>query len=318
MKKIKILAPATIANMVCGFDVLGMAVAAPQDEMYMELNHTGTITINHIDEFNLSTQPQQNVAGVALEALLAQLNQPNIGFAITINKQIKPGSGLGSSAASAAGAVVGANYLLGQPFTNIQLVAFAMAGEAFASGAAHPDNVAPCIYGGITLVRSASPLDIISLQYPPLYVAIAHPQIEIKTADARKILKTEIALKTATQQWANVGALVAGLLQSNYSLIGRALHDVVAEPLRSKLIPSFDIIKQQCLSLGAIGGGISGSGPSIFMLCDTELTATKIANNMQQYYSTIAIACNTYTTSINSKGVTITEVQNKVKMYELL
>lgn len=198
-QSIKIKAPATIANMVCGFDILGFAVAEPYDEMTITLKKEPGISIVHTDDHQLPTEPNDNVAGVALQAMLSELTMP-VGFDVIIHKHIKPGSGLGSSAASAAGAVVAANYLLGEVFNKESLVQFAMHGEKLASGVKHADNITPCIYGGITLIRSIFPLDIIPLQPPPLFVTIVHPQIEVKTADARSILKKQVYLKDAIKQ----------------------------------------------------------------------------------------------------------------------
>lgn len=306
--KIKILAPATIANMVCGFDILGMAINNPQDVMEMQLNNTGNIVITHTDNYNLPTQPTKNVAGVALLALQKNLASKTIGFNVTINKIIKPGSGLGSSAASAAGAVVGANYLLNKIFNNNQLVEFAMHGEELASGVKHADNITPCIFGGVTLIRSSNPLDIIPLPAPPLFVTVVHPQIEIKTSDARQILRKEVSLKNAITQWGNVAGLVAGLLQNNYPLIARSLNDVIIEPVRSVLINGFATVKNNSLACGALGGGISGSGPSIFMLSKTLITAQHVETEMKNIYTKMGLNFYTYVTTINNNGVIIEEI----------
>ena len=220
MKKVTVQAPATIANLVCGFDVLGLALNDPVDIMTISLSDSTGITINHIDKYQLPTEPEKNVSGAALLAMLEELDQ-EVGFHVEIDKQIKPGSGLGSSAASSAGAVVAANHLLGNPFSNDDLVRFAMAGEKVASGVKHADNIAPCIFGGVTLIRSIFPLDIVRLNVPDLYVSVVHPQIEVKTSDARQILRKEVQLKNAIKQWGNIAGLVAGMMKSDYDLIGR-------------------------------------------------------------------------------------------------
>lgn len=305
--KIKIHSPATVANMVCGFDVLGFAVNDPFDIMYIELAHEPGITIINEDDFNLSTDPLQNVAGAALMALMEAYEKP-IGFTLHINKQIKPGSGVGSSAASSAGAVVGANALLGNLFSKDDLVRFAMNGEKLASGVKHADNIAPCIYGGVTLIRSVFPLDIVKLTVPDLYVTIVHPQIEVRTADARSILKQQILLKDAIKQWGNIAGLVAGLQQGDYDLIGRSLEDILIEPTRSILIPAFDQVKNISKELGALGGGISGSGPSIFMLSKTEQTAKAVQVAMNQIYDSIGLSCHTYVTTINTNGIQLMDM----------
>jgi homoserine kinase len=313
---IKIKAPATVANMVCGFDILGFAVNSPYDEMEMRLmpraENEPSITIINIDNYNLPTDPEKNVAGAALLAFLEEYEEkqndssaPKIKFEVKINKLIKPGSGVGSSAASSAGAVVGANYLVGNIFSKDDLVRFAMNGEKLASGVKHADNIAPCIFGGVTLVRSIFPLEIIALPSPTLHVTIVHPQIEVKTSDARSILRQQVLLKDAIKQWGNIAGLVAGLMKSDYDLIGRSLEDVIIEPVRSILIPGFDALKLACKQAGALGGGISGSGPSIFMLSKTKEIAIAVEKEMKQLYDGIGLPHHTYVTSINQTGVEI-------------
>jgi homoserine kinase len=306
MKYVKVAAPATIANLVCGFDILGLALEDPSDIMECRLNDEGVIRINHTDEFNLPTAPEKNVSGAALLALMAECKDKP-GFDLTINKCIKPGSGLGSSAASSAGAVVAANHLLNNRFSNEDLVRFAMNGEKLASGVKHADNITPCIYGGITLIRSIFPLDIIPLASPQLFVTVVHPQIEVKTSDARQILRKEVLLKNAIRQWGNIAGLVAGFMKEDYALIGRSLEDVIIEPVRSILIPGFDEVKKSCKEAGALGGGISGSGPSIFMLSVEKETADAVEKIMSAIYERIGIDYKTYVTTINGSGVRILE-----------
>lgn len=306
-KTIKIYAPASVANLVCGFDVLGMSLSDPADEMIMSLSRTPGIQILHEDEYGLPEEPEKNVTGAALLEMMKHLD-PSIGFSVRINKKIKPGSGLGSSAASAAGAVAGANALLGNRFSNDDLVRFAMSGEKLASGVKHADNIAPCLMGGITLIRSIMPLDIVTLSFPDLYVTVIHPQIEVKTSDARQILRKQVLLKDAIRQWGNIAGLVAGFMQKDYALIGRSLEDVIIEPVRSILIPGFDEVKVKCKNAGALGGGISGSGPSVFMLSVELKTANKVAEVMQEIYTCLGIDFKIYVTKIDEKGVRINEI----------
>ena len=210
----------------------------------------------------------------------------DFGFKFEVSKNIKAGSGLGSSASSSSAAVFGVNQLLGAPFTKKELIPFAMEGERAASGSAHADNVAPCLLGGFTLVRSYNPLDIISLDYPDsLYVSVVHPQIEIKTSDSKKIIKQEIPLSDAIIQLGNLGGLVAGLAQSDYDLISRSLKDVIAEPARSMLIPLFKEAKKIAINEGALGGSISGSGPFIFALSTSKNVAQKIATSLDKLHN---------------------------------
>lgn len=305
-KIIRIKSPATIANLVCGFDILGLAVEEPYDIMTLEITDKSGLEIQHADGYDLPVQPEENVAGAALLAMLKEIdNVP--GLKLTIDKRIKPGSGLGSSAASAAGAVKVANLLFENKFSNEDLVRFAMFGEKVASGVKHADNITPCLFGGVTLIRSILPLDIIKLDAPDLHITIVHPQIEVKTSDARQILKKEVQLKQAIKQWGNIAGLVAGFMKKDLELIGRSLEDVIIEPVRSILIPGFDEIKSRSTLAGALGGGISGSGPSIFMLSRDASTAKEVEAEMKLIYTKIGIDFKTYITRLNKEGITIIE-----------
>ncbi|MBT8292073.1 MAG: homoserine kinase [Eudoraea sp.] len=303
MNKIKVFCPATIANISCGFDVLGLALEAIGDEMIVQKTKEPGIRISKITGQSLPLATLDNVAGVAGLAFLKESNY-NGGFEIEIHKKIKAGSGIGSSAASAAGAVWAMNELLDKPYTPIELVKFAMLGEALASGVAHADNVAPALYGGFTLVRSYEPLDIIKINTPPeLFASVIHPQIEVKTSDSRKILKTSITLKDGIRQWGNVGGLVSGLFLEDYDLIGRSLVDHIIEPIRSMLIPGFSDVKSETMKAGALGTGISGSGPSIFALSKGKATAEKVAEAMRNVYINIGVDYDVYVSKINTKGM---------------
>jgi homoserine kinase len=305
MNEIKLFCPATIANLSCGFDVLGLCLATAGDEMIIRKSDKKGIRITKIVGANLPLETENNVAGVAALALLKEV-ETDFGFEIEIYKNIKAGSGIGSSAASSAGAVFGINELLGRPFTRKELVKFAMQGEKLASGNAHADNVAPCLLGGFTLVRSSNPLDIVKIDSPSeLYATVVHPQIELKTSDARSVLKQTVSLKSAITQWGNVGGLVAGLYTQDYELIGRSLHDEIIEPVRSMLIPGFDLIKQTAYENGALGSGISGSGPSIFALSKGKETAEKIAAAMSKVYDEMKLPYEIHVSKVNPEGVTI-------------
>ena len=307
MKKIRVYCPGTVANLVCGFDILGLALSAPNDIMELTLTEEPGVRIQNLDLYNLPTDPEKNVAGVVLLSIIEKTGH-RFGFDLSIEKQIKPGSGIGSSAASAAGAAVAANHLLGNIFSTDEMVQFAMNGEKLASGVKHADNIAPCILGGISLIRSIHPLDIVSIPAPDLFVTVVHPQIEVRTSDARQILKQQVLLKDAIRQWGNIAGLVTGLMKQDYELIGRSLEDVIIEPVRSILIPGFDELKRGCKEAGALGGGISGSGPSVFMLSKDEQTATAVESVMKGVYTRIGVDFNTYVTTINKKGVLVEEL----------
>lgn len=301
--EIRVFCPATIANISCGFDVLGVALDNVGDEMVVKKTTKKGITITKIEGQNLPLETHKNVAGVAGLALLSTSNY-NGGFEVEIYKKIKAGSGIGSSAASSTGAVWAMNKLLGEPFNDLELVQFAMKGEELASGVQHADNVAPAIYGGFTLVRSYNPLDIIKINTPKeLYATVIHPQIEIKTSDSRKILKTTISLADGIKQWGNVGGLIAGLYTEDYKLIGRSLEDHIVEPIRSILIPAFDNVKSASLNAGALGCGISGSGPSIFALSQGKEIADKVAKEMQNVYNKVGIDYDIHVSNINTVGI---------------
>lgn len=302
MDEVTVLSPATVSNIVCGFDCLGFALSEPRDQLTVRIIDERTIRIRNEDEFQLTCEPTANVAGIALQALIDDAVIDH-GFEIVSRKTIKPGSGIGSSAASAAGAVIGADLLLNTNYRKDQLVSFAMKGEAFASGAVHADNLAPCIFGGFALVRSVEPLDIVQLQYPPLYATVIHPQIEIKTSEARAMLPTQIPLKQAVKQWSNLGALVSALGNGDHELIRRSLEDVIIEPVRKSLIPKFDALKTTSIEAGALGGGISGSGPSVFMLSASKEVACNVETAMRDVYDRTGIQYKTYVSEIDREGV---------------
>ena len=305
MNEIKLFCPATIANISCGFDVLGLCLETVGDEMIIRKSDVQGIKIKKIVGEDLPLETSKNVAGVAALALLDAIDY-KFGFEIEIYKNIKPGSGIGSSAASAAGAVFGINELLGKPFTRKELVEFAMKGEAIASGSEHADNVAPAILGGITLVRSSAPLDIIKIESPSeLFATVIHPQIELKTSEMRAVLQPMIPLKSAILQWGNLGGLIAGFYTSDYELIGRSLHDEIVEPLRGPFIPKFDVIKKTALENGALGSGISGSGPSIFALSKGIETANRIAKAMFVIYEDMNMPFEIHVSKVNPEGVKI-------------
>jgi homoserine kinase len=301
--EIKIFCPATIANISCGFDVLGVALDAVGDEMVIRKTKEKGIRITKLEGQDLPMETHLNVAGVAGMTLLEHVDYEG-GFEIEIYKRIKAGSGIGSSAASSAGAVWGLNELLGKPFSKADLVKFAMEGERLASGVAHADNVAPALFGGFTLVRSYDPLDIVSIPSPSeLYATVIHPQIEVKTSDSRKILKTNITLADGIKQWGNVGGLIAGLFYEDYELIGRSLVDHIVEPIRSILIPGYETIKSEALKAGALGCGISGSGPSIFAFSKGDAIAEKVAHTMKEVYQKIGVDYDVHVSKINTLGI---------------
>ena len=305
MNEIKIFCPATVANLSCGFDVLGLCMENIGDEMIIRKVKEKGLRITKITGADLPLETNKNVAGVAGMALLNHLDL-EFGVEIEIHKKIKAGSGIGSSAASAAGVVVGINELLGNPLHRKDLISFAMEGEFLASGSYHADNVSPAILGGFTLVRSYNPLEVIKIKSPKhLYVTIIHPHIEVKTSEARSILPKEIPLKTAITQWGNLGGFISGLYTEDYGLMGRCLQDVVAEPYRKNLIPEFDNVKNTALENGALGCGISGSGPSIYALSKEIENAENVAIAIDKEYSKTGIKYAIYVSKVCDEGVKV-------------
>ena len=305
MKEIKIFTPATVANISCGFDILGLCLDTVGDEMIVREVPEKGIKITKVTGQNLPLETHRNVAGVAGLALLEKVDA-SVGYEIEIYKKIKPGSGIGSSAASAAGAVFAINELLGKPFSKQELIYFAMQGEKLASGTEHADNVSPVILGGFTLVRSYKPLDVLKINSPDdLYATIIHPQIEVKTSDSRAVLKNQVSLKKMVTQMGNFGGLISGLYTSNYNLIGRSLHDEIIEPNRLVLIPEFNKIKKGVIQAGALGAGISGSGPSIFALSKGKETANIVGETMAEIYNTTDIDYDIHVSKINQQGIKI-------------
>ena len=305
MNQVKIFAPATVANVSCGYDAMGFALEALGDEMVFSKTDSKGITISKIKGADLPYEANKNAAGVVAQLMLKDSNV-DFGLDIQIFKNFKPGSGLGSSAASAAGTAFAVNQLLEQKYSKLELTKFAMQGEVAACGSAIADNVAAAIYGGFILVRNYEPLDIIKIPSPSeLMVTVIHPQIEIKTEDARKVVPQNISVKTAISQWANVGGLISGLHTSDFDLISRSLIDHVAEPHRKQLIPHFDDVKHTAIEIGALGAGISGSGPSIFALSKGVETANKVAKAINDIYKNSGIDYNIYISRIGTQGAKI-------------
>lgn len=305
MDELKIFSPATVANVSCGFDVLGFCLDNIGDEMIIRKTAKKVVKITKIEGADLPFEETKNVAGVAALAILDAANA-EFGVEIEIYKKIKPGSGIGSSSASASGVVFAINELLGKPFNKQQLTLFGMKGEAVASGSEHADNVAPGIFGGFTLVKSVDPLKIIALPTPmEICATIIHPKIEIKTSESRAILPKQVDLSSAVKQWANVGSLVSGLYTSNYELIADSLTDYIIEPYRSQLIPHYNDVIKAMQNAGTLGCGISGSGPSIFSLSKGKETAEKVAQAINKTYTNTGIEFDIYVSKINTEGVKI-------------
>jgi homoserine kinase len=301
-ENIKIFAPATIANVGCAFDILGFAIDNIGDEMIIRRTNIPGIKIISKGLGNLPVEPEKNVAGVVAIEMMKRENG-GFGLTIEINKLIYPGSGLGSSAASASGTAFGLNKLLGKNYSTKELVNFAMQGEKLASGSEHADNIAPAITGKFALIRGYNPLDIIEIDSPnDLYCTVIHPLIQIKTIEARKILPEQIPLKSAVTQWGNVAGLISGLYQSDYQLIGRSMEDVIVEPARASLIPEFYKLKNSAIKAGALGCSIAGSGPAVFAFSKGEEIANAVRDAFNHVYSSTAIDFHLFISKISQRG----------------
>ena len=307
MKTVHSFAPATVANVSCGFDIFGFAVEAPGDEVILTLSDKPGVRLKKIEGDNgrLPMDAEKNTAGVAVNAFLKAIGSEQ-GVEIVLKKNLPLGSGMGSSAASSVAALVGINHLMGEPLAKKDLLPFAMEAERIACGSAHADNVAPSLLGGFVLIRGYNPLDVVNIPTPEnLFCTLIHPQVELNTMDSRQVLRMNISLKDAVIQWGNIAGLVAGLMKADFGLISRSLKDVIAEPIRSMLIPGFDSIKQKALENGALGSGISGSGPTIFTLSTDAKTAQGLGTVISAEFGKFGLNSDVFVSRINPLGATV-------------
>jgi homoserine kinase len=308
MKWVKAFAPATVANVCCGFDILGFAINQPGDEVHARLSARPGVVITRItgDGGKLPVATDKNTAGVAVLSFLKAIGKENSGIEMELHKNLPLGSGMGSSAASAAAALVAVNELMGKPLSKSQLVPFGMESERVACGSAHADNVAPSLMGGIVLMRDYQPLDLIQVPYPSnLCCTLVHPHLEVRTEDSRRILRNAVQLKDAISQAANAAGLMVGLIQSDFRLIADSLKDTIAEPVRSFFIPGFDELKEKAKKAGALGAGISGSGPTVFALCDDGQVAERVGQTMSQHFIQMGLTCDLFISNVNREGARI-------------
>lgn len=300
--RIKVFSPASVSNVGSGYDIMGFAIDQPGDIIEMELNNSDIITIENCTDVNIPADAS-NVVVPALEKMKAKLGS-SYGIHLRFLEKINPGSGIGSSAASSAGAVFAFNELSGRKFKGIELVEFAMEGEKLVSGEAHADNVAPCILGGFTLVRSYRPLDIIQIPFPEnLVCTIVHPDIVIKTSESRQLVRKNVPVKNAVIQTGNASALIAGLISKDLGLIGRSVSDLIAEPYRKSLIPGYDRAKKSVLNAGALAFNISGSGPSVFAFNSNAEAAAVSAEIISSVFDSHGIESTFYISTISQRGV---------------
>ncbi len=309
MQAVKAYAPATVANVSCGFDILGFAIDAMGDTVELVLKDEPGLVVVSIDgdDGKLPLEAEKNTCAVAIQAMLDELGT-EVGMNIYLTKGLPLGSGMGSSAASAVAALAAANRLLGDPFEKKDLLPFAIAAEKVACGAGHADNVAPSLLGGFVLIRDYHPLDVIKLPVPEgLYCTLLHPHFELKTADSRSVLRDMIPMKHATIQSGNVAGLIAGLYESDFELISRSLRDVIAEPYRAVLLPGFYEVRAALKAAGALGMGISGSGPTLFALSRGKEIAEAVGAAGNEMFSKICLDVDVYFSEINTRGAYVIE-----------
>ncbi|WDF57479.1 homoserine kinase [Mucilaginibacter sp. KACC 22063] len=302
---VHVFAPATVANVVCGFDVLGFAVDAPGDEVIMRLKNRSGITISKItgDNGKLPMNPLKNTVSVSVQHYLNSIGRPDIGLDIELHKKMPIGSGLGSSSASTVAGLYAIKTLMGDDSSPEKLLPFAMKGEELACGHGHADNVAPALMGGFVLIRSYRPLDVIRLPHPKeLFCAIVFPDVDVPTREARQIIRNKVLLEDAVTQWGNIAGLVSGLYTNDIDLIGRSMEDVLIEPVRAMLIPDFYKLRKLAMDAGAVSFGISGSGPSVFAFARNEQTAHLITQKVQEHLTAIKINSQAYVSKINDNG----------------
>ena len=306
-KQASAFAPATVANVVCGFDVFGFAVENPGDVVHVRWTEAPGVVVSKIvgDEGRLPLDANKNTAGVAVIQFLEKAGIKQ-GIEIELHKNLPLGSGMGSSASSAVAALVAINSLAGSLYSKRELVPFALEAERVACGSAHADNIAPSLLGGFVLIRSYHPLDIVSIPFPDyLCCVLVHPNIELKTKDARQLLKPTLPLRDAVQQWGNTAGMVAGLMKSDDELIARSMTDLVAEPARAMLIPGYDAVKIAAKEAGAIGCGISGSGPTMFALCNKTSTAERAGHAMIEAFKIAGLDSEMFVSKLNNEGAVV-------------
>lgn len=305
---VKVFAPASIANVAVGYDILGFAIDKPGDEIIVNFSDTPGLKITEIRgaKGKLPFEVLKNTAGFAAQKMLEHISEERRGLEMKIHKKMPFGSGLGSSAASAAAGVMAVNEILGRPLTKSQMLPFAVLGEQIADGAYHADNVGPSLLGGMQLIRSNDTLDIHRLHVPKgLYATVIYPHIKVLTKDSRSILSDQTSLKQCIEQTGNIAGFIVGLYNGDFDLIGRSLQDVIIEPQRAQLIPHFYEVKDAVLEAGALGCSISGAGPSIFALSANSLIAEQVGEVMTRIFTNHKIKNELFISTINQEGAVL-------------
>jgi len=305
MDGVKVFAPASVANIAVGYDILGLALDQPGDDVIINEGNTPGIKITEIRgaKGKLPYEIEKNTAGYSAMRLLQHLGKTDLPIHMEIHKKMKLGTGMGSSAASAVAGVYGINEYLGCPLSKAELLRFAVEGEQIADGAFHADNVAPSLLGGLVLIRDNDSLDFKKIHVPQgLCVTMIYPHIKILTRDSRAVLKETVPLSTVIKQTGNLASFIAGMFTSDFDLIRKSLQDLMIEPQRAHLIPYFYEIKNNALNHGALGFSISGAGPSMFALCQNTIDAENILNSSLALLKDRNVKCDCFISNINLEG----------------
>jgi homoserine kinase len=308
IQSVTAFAPATCANVAVGFDILGFAFDKLGDYVSLTRRQDKKIIIESISAAeSLPLIPEENTASVVIQKLCQDL-QINVGFSIQIHKGIPLSSGLGGSAASAVAALIACNAFLSSPLSKLELARYALLGEEVASGQQHADNIIPCIFGGLSLIRSIKPLEVIQLPIPDIYCALLHPHLQVQTKKARKILRQKLDLQDHINQSANLASFIVALYQKNIPLLRQSLRDVLIEQQRAQFVPGFYKIKEAALQAGALGLSFSGSGPSIFAFAQHKNEAEAINLAMQSHLKREGIDSNCWISRISKDDAHITQL----------
>jgi len=303
--EVRVFAPGSVSNVACGFDVLGFAVAGPGDLVVARQRAQRGVCIRHIegDGGVLPRAVERNTSSVAAAAVLRSSNHLEAGVELDIYKQMPLSSGLGSSAASAVAAALATSRLLGLDDDREMLLRAALAGEQVASGGLHPDNIAPCLYGGFVLARGVDPPLVTELPVPPgLTCALVRAHVEVATKESRALLGDTVRLGDAVRQWGNLGGLVAALYCADFELLSSCLDDTIAEPLRGPGVAGFSAAKTAALKAGALGCSLSGSGPSVFALCRTPAEAETVSLAMAAAIEAEGLPCDRLVSPVGARG----------------
>lgn len=302
VNRVSAFAPATSANLGVGFDILGLALDAVGDTVTLTKREDKQIVIEKINSITgLPLEPTKNTASFAVQKMCEDLGIET-GFSLQIDKGIAMGSGMGGSAASAVAAVVALNGFLNAPVSKERLVEYALYGEEIASGGRHADNVAPCVFGGITLIRSIAPMEVINLPYPELYCVIVHPHLQVETKSARGILSPTIPLKKYIEQSAALAAAICAFYQKDVGLLRRSMQDLIIEPQRAALVTGYYDVKQAAINAGAISATLSGSGPSLLAFCESKTGAESVAQAMLAAFKQHQVEADHWISPINPNG----------------